>query len=161
MAISSYNVVLKTSDTATGTYTELVPVKDFPDLGSAPDTIEVTTLRDKMKRYIQGLQDTGSFEFTYNYTKADFTKVKALDDNEKHFFELDFGNDGTGGEGSFYFYWHWRSCGSQDYRHLRFRGQDRETNCLINSKALSCGAWGFPLAPCLAPFTGRGGSANL
>ena len=103
MAISSYNIVLKTSDTATGTYTELVPVKDFPDLGSAPDTIEVTTLRDKMKRYIQGLQDTGSFKFTYNYTKDDFTKVAALDDNATHYFELDFGNDGAGGEGSFYF----------------------------------------------------------
>ena len=103
MAISSYNIVLKTSDTATGTYTELVPVKDFPDLGSAPDTIEVTTLRDKMKRYIQGLQDTGSFEFTYNYTKTDFTKVKALDDNTTHYFELDFGNDGEGGEGTFFF----------------------------------------------------------
>lgn len=103
MAISSYNVILKTSDKAAGTYTKLVDIKDFPDLGSAPDTIEVTTLSDKMKRYIQGLQDTGSFEFTYNYTKADFTKVKALDNNAKHFFELDFGNDGAGGEGSFYF----------------------------------------------------------
>ena len=103
MAISSYNVVLKTSDTAAGSYTKLVDIKDFPDLGSAPDTIEVTTLSDKMKRYVQGLQDTGSFEFTYNYTKDDFTKVKALDDNAKHFFELDFGNDGAGGEGSFYF----------------------------------------------------------
>ena len=103
MAISSYNVVLKTSTTASGTYTKLVDIKDFPDLGSAPDTIEVTTLSDKMKRYVQGLQDTGSFEFTYNYTNDDFTKVKALDDNAKHFFELDFGNDGAGGEGSFYF----------------------------------------------------------
>ena len=103
MAISSYNVVLKTSDTAAGSYTKLVDINDFPDLGSAPDTIEVTTLSDKMKRYTPGLQDTGSFEFTYNYTKADFTKVKALDDNAKHFFELDFGNDGAGGEGSFYF----------------------------------------------------------
>ena len=103
MAISSYNVVLKTSDTASGTYTKLVDIKDFPDLGSAPDTIEVTTLSDKMKRYVQGLQDTGSFEFTYNYTKDDFTKVAALDDNATHYFELDFGNDGAGGEGSFYF----------------------------------------------------------
>lgn len=103
MAISSYNVILKTSTTAAGTYTKLVDIKDFPDLGSAPDTIEVTTLSDKMKRYIQGLQDTGSFEFTYNYTKTDFTKVNALDDNAKHFFELDFGNDGAGCEGSFYF----------------------------------------------------------
>ena len=103
MTISSYNVVLKTADTAAGTYTKLVDVKDDHELGSAPDTIEVTTLSDKMKRYVQGLQDTGSFEFTYNYTKADFTKVKALDDNAKHFFELDFGNDGAGGEGSFYF----------------------------------------------------------
>ena len=103
MAISSYNVVLKTSTTASGTYTKLVDIKDFPDLGSAPDTIEVTTLSDKMKRYVQGLQDTGSFEFTYNYTKDDFTKVAALDDNATHYFELDFGNDGAGGEGSFYF----------------------------------------------------------
>ena len=103
MAISSYNIVLKTSATATGTYAELVPIKDFPDLGSAPDTIEVTTLRDKMKRYIQGLQDTGSFEFTYNYTNDAYTKVKALDDNAIHYFELDFGNDGEGGEGTFFF----------------------------------------------------------
>lgn len=103
MAISSYNVILKTASTAAGTYAKLVDIKDFPDLGSAPDTIEVTTLSDKMKRYIQGLQDTGSFEFTYNYTKADFTKVKALNDNAKHYFELNFGNDGAGGEGSFYF----------------------------------------------------------
>lgn len=103
MAISSYNVILKTSDTAAGPYAKLVDIKDFPDLGSAPDTIEVTTLSDKMKRYIQGLQDTGSFEFTYNYTKDDFATVKHLDDNAKHFFELDFGNDGAGGEGSFYF----------------------------------------------------------
>lgn len=103
MAISSYNIVLKTSATAAGTYAELVPIKDFPDLGSAPDTIEVTTLRDKMKRYIQGLQDTGSFEFTYNYTNDAYTKVKALDDNAVHYFELDFGNDGEGGEGTFFF----------------------------------------------------------
>ena len=103
MAISSYNVVLKTSTTASGTYTKLVDIKDFPDLGSAPDTIEVTTLSDKMKRYVQGLQDTGSFEFTYNYTKDDFAKIAALDDNATHYFELDFGNDGAGGEGSFYF----------------------------------------------------------
>lgn len=103
MAISSYNVVLKTSNVAAGPYEELVAVKDFPDLGSAPDTIEVTTLRDKMKRYIQGLQDTGSFEFTYNYTKGDFKKVKDLDNNMRHYFELDFGSDGDGSEGSFYF----------------------------------------------------------
>ena len=103
MAISSYNIILKTSTAADGSYTKLVDIKDFPDLGSAPDTIEVTTLSDKMKRYIQGLQDTGSFEFTYNYTKTAFTAVKALDDNKTHYFELDFGNDGAGGEGMFYF----------------------------------------------------------
>ena len=39
MAISSYNVILKTSNTAAGTYTKLVDIKDFPDLGSARDTI--------------------------------------------------------------------------------------------------------------------------
>lgn len=103
MAISSYNITLKSATEAGGSYNKLVAIKDFPDLGSAPDTIEVTTLSDKMKRYIQGLQDTGSFEFTYNYTKTDFGLVKALDDNKTHYFELDFGNDGAGGEGSFYF----------------------------------------------------------
>lgn len=103
MAISSYNIILKTSTTASGTYNKLVDIKDFPDLGSAPDTIEVTTLSDRMKRYINGLIDTGSLEFTYNYTNTDFTAVKALDDNAKHYFELDFGNDGAGAEGKFYF----------------------------------------------------------
>lgn len=103
MAISSYNITLKSANEAGGSYTKLVAIKDFPDLGSAPDTIEVTTLSDKMKRYIQGLQDTGSFEFTYNYTQTDYKLVQALDDNKTHYFELDFGNDGAGGEGSFYF----------------------------------------------------------
>lgn len=103
MAISSYNIILKTAESGTGPYTKIVDIKDFPDLGSAPDTIEVTTLSDKMKRYIKGLQDTGSLEFTYNFTKAEFEKVKKLDDTKKHYFELDFGNDGEGGEGKFYF----------------------------------------------------------
>lgn len=77
MAISTYKVFLmKKTENA---YEKLVDIKDFPDLGGAPEMLETTTLSDKMQTYIPGIQSLDALAFTANYTKEDYTKLKALE----------------------------------------------------------------------------------
>lgn len=75
MAISTYKVFLM--DASGTTPSKLVDIKDFPDLMGVPEAIETTTLSDKMRTYIPGIQDAEQLEFTCNYTKADFTTLQA------------------------------------------------------------------------------------
>ena len=77
MAISTYKIFLMKKDTST--YTKLIDIKEFPDLGGAPEMLETTTLSDNMQTYIPGVQSLDALEFTANYTKEDFTKLKALE----------------------------------------------------------------------------------
>lgn len=94
MAISTYKVFLmkKTSDT----WSKLIDIKDFPDLGGSPELLETTTLSDKMQTYIPGIQSLDALEFTANYTKADYTALKALD-GEENDYAVWFGGTESGG----------------------------------------------------------------
>lgn len=83
MAISTYKIFLMMKSSAT--YEKLIDIKDFPDLGGSPEMLETTTLSDKMQTYIPGIQSLDALEFTANYTKEDFTKLKALEGQEKEF----------------------------------------------------------------------------
>lgn len=83
MAISTYKVFLMMKKDAA--YEKLVDIKDFPDLGGAPEMLETTTLSDKMQTYIPGIQNLDALEFTANYTKTDFAKLKALEGTEYDF----------------------------------------------------------------------------
>ena len=47
--------------------------------------LETTTLSDKMQTYIPGIQSLDALEFTANYTKEDFTKLKALEGKEESY----------------------------------------------------------------------------
>ncbi len=67
------------------TYTKLIDIKDFPDLGGAPELLETTTLSDNMQTYIPGIQSLDALEFTANYTKDDFDTLKALEGTEYDF----------------------------------------------------------------------------
>ena len=82
MAISTYKIFLMMKGSGS-TYEKLVDIKDFPDLGGAPEMLETTTLSDKMQTYIPGIQSLDALEFTSNYTKDDYTKLKALEGQEK------------------------------------------------------------------------------
>lgn len=83
MAISTYKVFLmKKTENA---YEKLVDIKDFPDLGGAPEMLETTTLSDKMQTYIPGIQSLDALAFTANYTKDDYTKLKALEGVENDY----------------------------------------------------------------------------
>lgn len=93
------------------TYSKLVDIKDYPDLGGSPERIQSTTLSNKQHTYELGVQDIGEMQVTANYEEADYDKVKALDDNEDHEFAFWFGgeesDDGTiaptGADGKFEF----------------------------------------------------------
>ena len=82
MAISSYKVFLMglfaPSTGTTGVWQKLVDIKDFPDLIEPPEQLETTTLSNKNRTYIPGIQDASEKTFTCNYTKADFDRLAAL-----------------------------------------------------------------------------------
>lgn len=108
MAISTYRIFLMVSEDGSK-YDKLIDIKSFPDLGGAPEMLETTTLSDSMQTYIPGIQSLDALEFEANYTKADFAKLKAMEDEEKQF-AVWFGGTGdgesltpTGSDGKFKF----------------------------------------------------------
>ena len=84
MAISTYKVFLMKS-TDGSQYEKLIDIKDFPDLGGAPEMLETTTLSDPMQTYIPGIQSIDALEFNTNYTKADFEKLKELEGQDNYY----------------------------------------------------------------------------
>ena len=101
MAISTYKSYLMVgSGTGTITYSKLVDIKSFGDLGGVPETIDVTTLSDSKRKTIPGIEDKDNIEFLCNYTSADFATVKASCGTSKPF-AVWFGDDGADGKFEF------------------------------------------------------------
>ena len=94
MAISTYKIFLMHKNTEA--WEKLIDIKEFPDLGGAPEMLETTTLSDKMQTYIPGIQSLDALEFTANYTKADYTTLKALE-GEENDYAVWFGGTENGG----------------------------------------------------------------
>ena len=99
MAISTYGISLMYKAEGS-TYTKLIDIKDFPDLGGAPEMLETTTLSDSMQTYIPGIQSLDALEFTANYTLADFKKIKAMEGTDTAF-AVWFGAEGVDGKFEF------------------------------------------------------------
>ena len=99
MAMSTYGIYLMHKGTG-DTYTKLIDIKDFPDLGGAPEMLETTTLSDSMQTYIEGIQSADALEFTANYTKEDYTKCNALK-GKMESFAVYFGEEGINGKFEF------------------------------------------------------------
>ena len=70
MAISTYQVFLMLGEE------KLIDIKDFPDLGGAPETLDTTTLSDNMTTSIPGIQSLEALTFNANYEKSDYSKLK-------------------------------------------------------------------------------------
>lgn len=87
MAISTYPVTLKANGN------KLCDVKDFPDLGGAPELLDITTLSDSSRTYIQGIKDQQALEFTANYDPDAYEAINALTTTTP--FTLEFGIDGA------------------------------------------------------------------
>lgn len=99
MAISTYGIYLMHKTTG-DTYTKLIDIKDFPDLGGAPEMLETTTLSNKMQTFIEGIQSSDALEFTANYTKEDYATCNNLKGKEE-FYAVYFGEEGINGKFEF------------------------------------------------------------
>jgi len=95
MSISTSGVSLKWGPTPVS-LSKVIEIKDFPDLGSAPESIETTTLSDKSQTYIPGILSQGAMEFTANYMKADYSAVSEDTDTDLYY-ALEFGENGSEG----------------------------------------------------------------
>lgn len=94
--ISTYQTYLMYRTTTTGTYDKLIDITSFPDLIPPKERIDITSLSDYMRVYINGIGDTSEFQFGANYTPDNYSKVKALENNIYEY-AVWFGATGTEG----------------------------------------------------------------
>ncbi len=78
-------------------YKKLIPIKDFPDLGGAPDQVEITDLDDDVQKFLLGVQTMSALEFSSNYIPADYDLVSSLADGTIRKFCVSFGDTGEYG----------------------------------------------------------------
>ena len=97
MAISTYKVFLMKKGTTGDTYEKLIDIKEFPDLGGAPEMLETTTCSDPAQTYIKGIQSQDALEFTANYTKEDYDILSKLSGIETDY-SVWFGGTETAGK---------------------------------------------------------------
>ena len=108
MASSTYKTFLMKKGTGE-TYEKLVDIKDFPDIGGAPEMLETTTLSDSMQTFIEGIMSSDAMEFTINYDLDTYTTLSAMKGTENEFAIWFGGTESagvvtpTGDEGKFAF----------------------------------------------------------
>ena len=96
MAISTYMVFLMHKARSEETYTKLIDIKEFPDLGGEPEMLETTTLSDNMQTYIAGIQSMDGLSFSANYDMTEYQKLKALE-GKKESYAVWFGGTESSG----------------------------------------------------------------
>lgn len=79
-----------------GLWEVLVPTTNYPDLGGDVELIEITTLFDKVRRNVKGVQDAGSFAFDALYTAENYARCKQFEDAGEQEFSVWFGGTGEG-----------------------------------------------------------------
>lgn len=84
-AMNTYMTFLMKSSDNGSTYSDLCPIKDYPDFMNSVNTIDVTDLQNEMHTYIMGLLDTGGdMTFTANYDKSNYTTIRGLAGSEQY-----------------------------------------------------------------------------
>ena len=96
MAISTYKVFLMHKTSSGDTYTKLIDIKEFPDLGGEPEMLETTTLSDNMQTYIAGIQSMDALSFSANYDMTEYQTLKALE-GKKESYAVWFGGTESSG----------------------------------------------------------------
>ena len=95
--ISTYQTYLMYRTTTSGTFAKLIDITSFPDLIPPKERIDITSLSDYMRTYINGIGDTSEMNFSANYTPANYQAVNALEGNQYEY-AVWFG--ATGSEGA-------------------------------------------------------------
>ena len=92
--ISTYQTYLMYRTSSSGTYDKLIDITSFPDLIPPKERIDVTTLSDFMRVYINGIGDTSEQTYGANYTPENYQAVSALEGHQYEY-ALWFGASGT------------------------------------------------------------------
>lgn len=88
---STEGVKISVSDSASGTFVEIPDLQEVPEMGGDPEQIDVTTLKDKVKRSIPGIKDLGDLSFTFLYDKENFLELnEKLDPKAKYYWKVEF-----------------------------------------------------------------------
>lgn len=97
--MNDVGIELRVKNTGDAKYSNavLVEIKSTPATGQAGGTLEATTHSDPTKVYVPDRPDTGDMDYTYNYTEANYTAVKAVCDNTQKDILIKY-PDGTGVE---------------------------------------------------------------
>ena len=105
MAILSNVAYLMRKTNGGSTFSKLLDITSIPDLGGAPDQIDVTTLSDIQTRNINGIQSVSALEFGAWYDKDKYSELQtiATADRAKTQAQLDtyqvwFGDEGVYGK---------------------------------------------------------------
>ncbi len=98
MAATSTYMTFLMHGTGTGTisYEKLLDIKEFPDLGGAPENLDATTLSDSARVYVQGIQETEALTFTANYDPTAYAALVALKGSDENY-AVWFGGTESGG----------------------------------------------------------------
>ena len=83
MASSTYKSFLMVEDDAT--YTKVIDIKDYPDLGGEPEMVESTTLSDGTVTNEPGIERAEAMPFTANYDETTFDEVLAHAGTKKNY----------------------------------------------------------------------------
>lgn len=111
-AINSYKVYLceYTLSNNVYTFTKLIDIKSFPDMGGTPEMLDCTTTSDAIQTFIPGIQmlNNEGLEFNANYTKDNYALVKDKSETEGNYAlvyggTLDNGTVINNGHGAFVF----------------------------------------------------------
>lgn len=94
-AVSTIGTILEVSEDGT-TWEKMCPIKGYPQLGGAPDTLETTDLEDESQTFVAGVQSVSAMDFTANYTLANYNAVKAKSGKALKY-RLKMGKDGVDG----------------------------------------------------------------
>lgn len=137
-ASSTYKSFLMRS-TDGETYTKVIDIKTFPDMGGEPSNLQTTTMTDGAHTGIPGLQALQNLAFTANYDKTQFTTLDGYatsDESADAYYALWFGGTEvsgsdptpTGADGKF----SWK--GRMAHPYVTGKGVDevREINIVIS-----------------------------
>lgn len=94
--ISTYQTYLMYRTTTSGEYAKLIDITSFPDLVPAKERIDITSLSDYMRVYINGIGDTAEQSYGANYTPENYSTVKGLEGNQ-YDYAVWFGASGSEG----------------------------------------------------------------
>ena len=94
--ISTYQTYLMYRTNTSGSYQKLIDITSFPDLIPPKERIDITSLSDYMRVYINGIGDTAEQTYGANYTPENYQAVTALE-GAQYEYALWFGASGSQG----------------------------------------------------------------